>query len=226
MNDETGGGGKTGRGKGHPDEGETGLGPVSSVERIVARHVRVVCMLRPLCPLFFTSFSPHASLYQCCFRKMPCGIHTFTDILVHFFGSGTKHQWFLKDTSILRCWCRPCGWGSWALDTAAPVAASWLWSWSVSWALSCSAVSSFAWNWPWRWARPLPTQAPHLRSMRRYPSSLPAAPHRWPLASSALPPVWVYAQGPSPPRPARDWRLLLLPFHRGRRGWRRHCAHW
>lgn len=30
-----------------------------------------------------------------------------------------------KDTSTLQCWCRPCGWGSWALDTAEPVAASW-----------------------------------------------------------------------------------------------------
>lgn len=29
---------KGGRGEGHPDEGEKGLGPVSRVQRIVVRH--------------------------------------------------------------------------------------------------------------------------------------------------------------------------------------------
>lgn len=38
MNDEREGGEKRGRGKGHPNEGEKGLGPVSRVQRSVARH--------------------------------------------------------------------------------------------------------------------------------------------------------------------------------------------
>lgn len=234
------------RGKGHPDEGEKGLVPVSRVQRMVARQrekmirnargsvtpLWLVYIPRPLRPSLLPSLPLSYTRPSChrCFWKTWCGIETFTGVFGFFF-FGTKHLaadflTCLKDTSTPRCWCRPCGWGSSAWDTAAPAAASWRWSWSVSWALSCSAVSSFAWNWPWRWARPLPTRAPHLHSMRRFPSSLPAARRRWPPASSALPPGWVCALGPSPPCPARDWRRLLLPFHRGRRGWRRGCAHW
>lgn len=209
------------REEGHPDEGEKGLGPVSKVQRIVVRHEgkwlgmgeEVWCI-----PELFTSCVPQAlpsSLPFSCIHLSiiaaleRCNVESThlrmcwsnslapKHLLAHF-----QRSW--KDTSTPRCWCRPCGWGSWGLDTAAPAAASWLWSWSVSWASSCSAVSSFAWNWPWRWARPLPTRAPHLHSMRRFPSSSPAVRHRWPPASSALPPAWVYARGPGPPHQDRD----------------------
>lgn len=39
----------------------------------------------------------------------------------------------LKDTSTLRCWCKPCGWDFWVLGRAGPVAALWLSLWFVSW---------------------------------------------------------------------------------------------